>query len=222
MVELAGVVRGISARGIHRMERNYFRRYPRVSANFPVEYTQNGGTYNARALTLGGGGLFLGISTLMARDTQLTVRFRPARHFPTIVARARVRHQLPDRGVGIEFMEIEPEHRQMILRLIHHRMAEKRRFPRVPLAAQVVHEGGTLIGFSRQISPGGMFIDADQPVTVSSTISLLFHLDDGGPIVKARAEVLYVVAKLGIGVHFVELSPGDQSRIEAYVSKAET
>jgi c-di-GMP-binding flagellar brake protein YcgR len=201
------------------MEQTYFRRYPRIKTNFPVQCTTEDGTHSVRALTLGGGGLFLGISRQIPPDAKLSLRFRPARHFPMIVAQARVRYHLPEQGIGIEFTEIKPEHRQAILRLIYHRMIDKRQYPRAPLAAQVEHESGTSLGLSREISAGGMFIETDKPVPVNSKLDLLFHLDDGGPIVRAQAEVLYVVAKLGMGVRFTEISPADRNRIEAYVAK---
>src|SRR5713101_3586087 len=104
---------------IHRMPRTR-RKYPRKHVYIPVECTSAGGTRRTHAWTLGGGGLFLGFSERIAEGTELAVRF-----------------QIPDQGIGIEFSEIEPEHREMILLQIGQRMAEKRRFPRVPLAVQV-------------------------------------------------------------------------------------
>jgi c-di-GMP-binding flagellar brake protein YcgR len=202
------------------MERTYFRRYPRIRTNFPVQCTMHGATHALRALTLGGGGLFLGISRQIPPEAKLSLRFRPAKHFPMIVAQARVCYQLPEQGIGIEFTEIKPEHRQAILRLIYHRMIEKRQYPRVPLATHVEHKSGISLGLSREISAGGMFIETDQPVPVNSKLDLLFHLDDQTPVVRAQAEVLYVIAKLGMGVRFTEISPADQSRIEAYVARA--
>jgi c-di-GMP-binding flagellar brake protein YcgR len=201
------------------MEQTYFRRYPRIRTNFPVQCTVPGGTHSVRALTLGGGGLFLGISRQIPPEARLSLRFRPAKHFPMIVAQARVCYQLPEQGIGIEFTEIKPEHRQAILRLIYHRMVEKRQCPRAPLATHVEHRSGTSLGLSREISAGGMFIETDQPVPVNSKLDLLFHLDDQTPVVRARAEVLYVIAKLGMGVRFTEIAPADQSRIEAYVAR---
>jgi hypothetical protein len=49
---------------------------------------------------------------------------------------------------------------------------------------------------------------------------LLFHLEDGGEAIKAEADVLYSVLKLGVGVRFHEIEPADLRRIESYVAKA--
>ncbi len=202
------------------MEQAATRKYPRIEANFTVECKAGEDTQQLRALTLGGGGLFLGTAQMLAQDTELVLHFRPAKHLPVIEARAKVRYQVPDEGVGIEFTEIAPEHRQMILRLIHHRMTERRKFPRAPLATQIEHAAGTLIGFSKDISLGGMFIETSEPLVVGSKVNLLFHIDSTGAAVPAKAEVLYEVFKVGVGVRFLDVSPADRARIAAHLSNA--
>jgi PilZ domain len=197
------------------------RKYPRKRVYLPVEYTSEGSTGRTHAWTLGGGGLFLGASGKIAVGTELTVRFRPAQHLPIVEAKATVRYLLPNQGIGIEFTGIKPEDRDMILLQIGHRMAEKRRFPRVPLAVQVEHNGGSVIGMSRDISAGGMFIETRQTASGISSFRLRFNLDDGGPIVKVTVAVRYVVGEFGVGVEFIDLSPADRDRIETYVSKGE-
>ena len=198
------------------------RNYPRKRVFLPVEYSSESGTRETHALTLGGGGLFLGISETIATGTELSVRFRPAQHLPLVEAKAKVCYQVPGQGIGIEFTDIEPGDREMILLQISQRMAEKRIFPRAPLAVQVEHEAGSLIGVSKDISIGGLFIESNKPISTESRLRVRFHLDDGGPIVKATVEIRYVVAQFGVGVHFVEISPEDLSRIEAYVAKGDS
>jgi c-di-GMP-binding flagellar brake protein YcgR len=203
------------------MKRYSSRKYPRVEVNLPVDYTKEGDTTHARLLTLGGGGLFLGVAEPLALGTELSVRFRPARHLPVVQAKARVRYQLPGQGIGIEFTDISPEHREMVLRLILRRISEQRRFPRIPFATQIEHEGGVFIGFSRDISAGGMFIETKEPISAGSKLKLRFHLDDVGPVVIATGEVRYTVLKLGIGVLFVDLEPDDRRRIDVFVREGE-
>ena len=194
-----------------------FRKYPRCQVDIPADFTWEGTTHRTRALTLGGGGLFVQVAKAIAPDTDLTVRFRPAGHLPVVEARAQVRYCLPGRGVGVEFTEIRPETRQKILRLIIHRLEERRRFPRAPFAAQIEYEGGMSIGFGRSLCVGGMFIEAKKPPTLGSQLRIRFHLGDGGPIIVAAAEVKYSVPKVGMGVEFVDLSPADLKRIDDYV-----
>lgn len=202
------------------MDRTYIRKYPRVGVSFPVEYTVGGQTYRGRAVSLGGGGLFLAVQGPLVPGTQISLRFRPAKHLPFIAAKAKVCYQVPGRGVGVEFTEISPENRRTFLRLILRRQGDKRKYPRAPLAAQIESQGSVSLALSRNVSPGGMFIETTQPLSVGSRINLRFNLDDGGPIVVARAEVTYLVANLGMGVQFINLPPTALKRIETHVSKS--
>ncbi len=200
----------------------HIRRFPRVKVNLPVDFTLGSAAGHTRATNLGGGGLFLGILEKLIPDTELALHFHPARHLSAVDARGRVRHQIPEQGVGIEFSEIKPEDRTAILRLILHRLGDKRRHPRAPLAVQVEHAGGVSIGLSRDISVGGMFIETKESIPGEPEPRLRFNLDDNGPIVTATAKIAYECEKLGMGLEFTELSRADRERIDAYVAKSET
>ncbi len=134
---------------------------------------------------------------------------------------ASVRYQLPGQGTGVEFTEIKPEDRQTILQVIFRRMSHKPLHTRKKLVAQVEYETGTFLGFSRDISVGGIFIETKSPLPEGSGVRVRFHLGDGGPIVVVEAEVRYAIRDLCMGIEFVSLSPADRNRIEAYVMKAE-
>jgi uncharacterized protein (TIGR02266 family) len=198
-----------------------FGRYPRARADLPAECTVHGVTFPAHILVLGGGGLLLGVAQQLLPHTELKVRFRPANYLPVVEATASVRYQLPDQGTGVEFKEIKPEDRQTILRVVLHRFSQKPRYPRKTFVTQVENEAGTFLGFSRDISVGGMFIETKTPFPEGSVVKLRFHLDDGGPIVPVDAEVRYMMDKLCMGVAFIDLSPSDRNRIETYVTKVE-
>jgi c-di-GMP-binding flagellar brake protein YcgR len=202
----------------HRMERTR-RKYPRRKIYLPVECASAGNKQSTHAWTLGGGGMFLAILDKMPVGTELAVRFRPAPHLPVVEAKAQVRYQVPEEGVAIEFTDINPEYRDMILLLIGQRMAEKRRFLRAPLVVQVEQEEGIAIGMSREISAGGMFIETETAVSAYSDLRLRFHLEDDDPIIKVAVEVRYAVGNHGIGVRFTEISPADRNRIDAYVNR---
>lgn len=194
------------------------RKYPRIQVNLPVQVSGGTGDDHGHALMLGGGGMFIGTSHSFAPGSPLTIKFRPARHLPVMEAKARVCYLVAGQGIGIEFTEIEPEHRKYILRLIHHRKNEQRRFPRIPLATQVLHDQGSLIGFSRDISNGGMFIETNDILDPGTRLHLRFHLQPQDPIVKAEADVLYGIPKVGIGLQFTEVLPEDYERIRSFVA----
>jgi len=199
----------------------HLRKYPRVSVDLPAVYTLNDRITHTRILSLGGGGLFLANPEPIAVGARLSIGFRPAKHFPRLEVQAEVRHRIPGKGMGVEFIEIDPEYRQRLMTFILHRTGESRKFPRAPLAAQVEHEGGTQIGFCRDISAGGMFIATKEPVATGTYLKMRFNLDDGGPIIIVGGEVRYSVGKMGMGVRFLDLPPADQNRIDTYLAKAD-
>jgi c-di-GMP-binding flagellar brake protein YcgR len=170
-----------------------------------------------RASTLGGGGLFLEKAQELLPGSEVRVRFRPAKHLPFIEARAKVCYVTPGDGAGLEFTEISSEGHQIILRLIHHKTANRRQFPRAPLATQIQCEGCMALAYSRDVSAGGMFVETTVPCEKGARVELRFHLNDGGPVILAQADVKYLVPKLGMGVEFVNLSPPDRERLENYV-----
>jgi len=100
-------------------------------------------------------------------------------------------------------------------------MPVKRRYPRAPLVTQIEREAGVSLGVSRTISVGGMFIETKEPPADGSTLTLRFHLDDGGPMISVSAVVRYLVTNLGIGVEFLDLPPADVTRIDVYVTKGQ-
>jgi uncharacterized protein (TIGR02266 family) len=203
------------------VDRENLRQFPRVPAHFSVDYTVGSKSFRCQASTLGGGGLFLEDSAAYPLGTELSLRFRPARHLPLVEASAVVRYNVPGKGCGVKFTRINPQHHEMILRLIHHKTGDKRKFPRVALATQIYCEALMSLAFSRDVSLGGMFIETHDPLPVGSQIELRFHLNDGGPIVTATAEVRYSVTRLGMGVQFIDMAPSDRKRIADYVAKSE-
>jgi len=199
---------------------NRVRKYPRISLAFPVEYTTGSETHQVRALTLGGGGLFLTIPDSLPPGTEVHLRFRPAKHLPFMEVKARVCYHEAGHGGAVEFTEIDPENRDKLLRLIHRKKGELRQSPRAPLATQVQCQECMSLAFSRDISVGGLFIETKQPLPIGSSVSLRFHLDDPSAVIVASAEVTYHVANFGMGVQFVEISPEDRKRIKAFVARA--
>ncbi len=201
------------------LSRKDVRKYPRVTAVFPVEYSIGEESFRTQASTLGGGGIFFGVQAPPTPGSEFIVRFRPAKHLPVIQAKVKVCYHIPGKGVAVEFTDISPQHRQLILRLIHHKTADKRKLARAPLAAQIECQQCLSLAFARDVSMGGMFIDTKKPLPVGSQVNLRFNLDDGGPIVVAVAEVVYEVEKLGMGIQFSDLGIPDRKRIEGYIKR---
>jgi hypothetical protein len=202
------------------LSRKNLRRYPRVAVTFPVEITLGDKTIRGRASTLSGGGLCLEGQEDIAVGTVISLQFRPAKHLPVMEAKARVCYHLPGQGAALEFTEINPDHRQLLLRLIHRKTADKRQHPRAPLATQVECQDCVSLAFSRDVSLGGLFIETSEPLPINTEVNLRFHLNSDDPVVIALGRVCYQVPKIGMGIEFVELSPDDRKRIEAYVARS--
>lgn len=214
-----GFFRGI---GAGSLDRKYFRKYPRIPIDFSVQFNLDGVDHRERASALGGGGLFLNFKGLVALNmgTEITVHFRPAKHFPLIEAKSRVCYVVPGQGVAIEFTEINAEHQRLILQFIHNKIGKRRKHPRASFATQIECKECMTLAFARDISVGGMFVETDQPMPVGSRLNLRFNLEDQAPITVAAAEVTYQVGKMGVGVQFVDVAPEDLKRIESYVAKS--
>jgi uncharacterized protein (TIGR02266 family) len=194
------------------------RKFPRVPVRFPVECRVGDKTLRARAAILGGGGIFLELKDAPEPEVEAALRFRPARHLPFIKAKAKVRYRLPGQGVALEFTEIAPQDRQLILRLVEHKKGDRRKFPRVRLATQVECEAAMLLTFSRDVSAGGMFVETKTPLPTGAILTLRFNLDDHTSVV-AKGVVTYQVKKFGMGVHFLDMSPEDRKNIEDFVAQ---
>ena len=191
-----------------------------MRVDLPAQCTLHDVPFPARILMLGGGGLLLETDRQLSPNSELKICFRPASHLSVIEVIARVRYQLPHEGTGVEFAEIKPEDREIILQVIFRRISHKPRHARKKFVTQIEHETGDFLGSSRDLSVGGMFIETKTPLPEGSSIVLRFHLDDGGPIVLVEAVVRYAIRDLCMGIEFVNLSPTDRNRIEAYVANA--
>ena len=205
------------------MEVNQLRKFPRTKVDIPATYELAGKKHRSRAVMLGGNGLLLQIPELLAPGTELKVWFRPAKRLAMVEARAQVRYQGHNHTVGVEFTQIKPEDRKIVLGLVLSKLRDKRIFPRRPLVVQVEHDAGSFLAFSRNISVGGMFVGTKEQVLPSgSKLILRFSLDDGGPTIVAQGEVRYSAKGNGMGVKFIDVEPEDLVRCDLYVTKGES
>jgi c-di-GMP-binding flagellar brake protein YcgR len=174
------------------------------------------------AKTLGGGGLFLTSVDGLEPGKEISIRFRPARHLRMIEAKARVLYIRAEQGAGVAFTEISPADRHMVLRLIHQKTGDRRLQPRAPLATQIECDKCMSLAFSRNLSMGGMFIEATDPLPEGSLLTVRFNLDQKDCVVTASAQVTYNIERMGMGVLFMEIKPQDREAIREYVESVPT
>jgi hypothetical protein len=64
------------------------------------------------------------------------------------------------------------------------------------------------------ISPKGMFVHIPRPFPEGAVIKVEFWLSRSGRHIKARGEVRYCLAGVGIGIEFIDIADEDRSAIE--------
>lgn len=192
------------------------RRYPRIIAHVPVDYTIGNQSSRCIASSLSGGGLFLTQVGGLETDDQIWVRFRPAKHLPVIQAQAIVCYKVGN-GAAVVFTEITSQDRHHILRFIHGKTGNRRNLARAPLATQIQCEQRLSLALSRDISLAGMFVETKHPLPVGSPLLVRVNLDEKDKVVITAACVAYHVEKMGMGILFSELPPQHRAAIEEYV-----
>lgn len=58
------------------------------------------------------------------------------------------------------------------------------------------------------LSPKGMFINTVEALSEGAVLKVEFRLPDSQEVIKARGEVRYCQAGVGVGVEFIDISPG--------------
>jgi len=102
------------------------------------------------------------------------------------------------------------------------RPSERRKSPRVPLSVKVTKmtSGSFQFNQATDISAGGVFIKAAEPLPVGSVLRVKITLPSGQ--VEADGEVVRVTlneAHPGMGVKFINLPPEIRQAIEEYVAR---
>ncbi len=175
--------------------------------------------FSAQVRNLGAGGLFVVGDQGVRPGAELTLSFRPTRNTPFLRARAKVRYVIPGVGFGLEFIKISQTARRVLLRLVHRRTIARRKQPRIPLVAQVEFGKKQPLGWVKDISPGGIFVETELGPAPGSQVQVRFNLPAREAVTRARGVVAYRLEATGIGVQFVEISDEDLANIQSYIEK---
>lgn len=195
------------------------RKFPRVRIQFQADYSSGRRKSRHRVWNLGGGGLFIHSPRPLKVGSELVLCFRPTGKPPALRVKAKVRYNLPGKGFGVEFVKISRAKREVILRLVHRRTFGRRKQARVPLVAQIEFGKKQPLGWVKDISLGGLFVETNKPPGPGTQVIVRFNLPSQDAITSARCEVTYSLRALGMGLQFVEISEEDLSFIQAYIQK---
>lgn len=195
------------------------RRYPRILADIEVEFDCMGVKSREKANVLSGGGMFVVTDRADLVESDVTLRFQPSPSSPLIQARGKVCYLVPGVGMGIEFSELREGDRQHIIDLISNQLGERRASARVSLATQIrkIEITETSVGYSKDVSLGGIFVETENPLQPDQQALLRFKLKPDGPILETRATVVYCVEGRGMAMRFAELSPEARVQIRAFI-----
>jgi len=112
---------------------------------------------------------------------------------------------------------------QKLRKLLFRQVSEQRKYPRVPLSVKVtkLDSGAFQYYQASNISAGGMFIKADEPLPIGTrlriTVSMPRHpLEVEGEVVRVMLEGGF---QSGMGVKFDALPEDQRQMIEAFVAQ---
>ncbi len=187
-----------------------------------VEYTCGGQTTKETGQLLGAAAMLLETSRRDPVETPVELRFTPAPGSPAMAAKGIVAAHVEGKGVRVQFTELPEKHRRHLLQLLYPQQppgAERRTARRASLVTQIrtIVDGETLVGYTRDISTGGLFVETENPPAKGTEVNLRFRLGPDKPIIGARAVVIYALANDGMGLKFVELAPELRQAIEEFV-----
>lgn len=190
-------------------------------AGLSVEFTCGGKTSKEKGRLVGAAAMVVETRRREPLDAAAELRFRPRPSSPLIEAKGFVSAHLDD-GVRVHFTEISDPHRKHLLELLFPPGAERRTARRVSLVTQMrtVVGGRQLVGYTRDVSLGGIFVETENPPERGTEVSLRFKLTEDGPIHEARATVVYSMGGEGMGLRFWQLSPAVREAIELFIGQS--
>lgn len=196
----------------------------RMLSGIDVEYVWAGRRAQSKGTLLGVDALLLETNEPVPENTEVELRFQPTPQSPLVPARGIVAGQVAGEGLRVRITDLAEEHRRHILELFHLPGLERRASKRVSLVTQIrtVVGGRTLVGYSKNISTGGIFIETETPAEKGTELVLRFKLKPEGEILEVRAVVAYRVVDEGMGLRFVNLPEALHQAIAAFVQEQET
>lgn len=186
-----------------------------------VEYTCQETTSREKGRLVGAAALVINTLRREPTDSAVEVRFRPRPESPLIEAKGFVSAHLKD-GVRVHFTEISDDHRKHLLEILFPPGSERRTTRRVSLVTQMrtIVGGRQLVGYTRDISEGGIFVETETPPERGTEVTLRFKLTEDGPIHEARATVVYSIGGEGMGLRFWQLPATVREAIELFIGQS--
>lgn len=186
-----------------------------------VEFTCGGQTTQEEGRLLGVAAMVVKTNRRDPLQAEVELRFRLQHDSPLITARGVVTAHVEGEGEQIQFTDLPEEHRRHLLALLCLPGVDRRATRRVSLATQIrtTVGGETLVGYTRDISTGGVFVETEDPSVKGTEVKLRFKLTPESHIQEVGAVVAYSISREGMGLRFVDLPAEIREAISAFVAE---
>jgi uncharacterized protein (TIGR02266 family) len=194
---------------------------PRELKNLSMEFTCNGQTTWETGHLLGIAAVELDTRRSEPLHAPAELRFRLHPTAPWIHAQGVIATPPAGGGLRIQLTDLPEAHRRHILEVLYPPGQDRRLHRRVSLVTQIrtVVDGKTLVGYSRDISSGGVFVETENPAAKGSEVTLRFKLRETSAILEVRALVVYALAGEGMGLKFLDPPPEVRRVLEQFVNE---
>lgn len=186
-----------------------------------VDFTCNGRTTQESGRLLGAAAMVIETVRAEPLDSPAELRFRPRPASPLILARGFISAHLGAGQLRVHFTELADEHRRHLLELLFPPSTERRTTRRASLVTQMrtIVGGEPLVGYTRDISLGGVFVETETPPERGTEVTLRFKLTPEAPIVEARATVVYSMEGEGMGLRFWDVPPEVHQALKEFIEQ---
>jgi uncharacterized protein (TIGR02266 family) len=191
----------------------------RKAGELTVEFGSGGKTTKVKGSLLGAAAMIIESKRRPPLESEVEVQFQPRPTSPLILAKGVVDGHVGKKQIRVKFTDMAEEHRRHLLELLYPPGDDRRTARRASLVTQMrtTVDEETLVGYTRDISTGGVFVETEQPLAKGAEVSLRFKLGPDEPILGARATVAYSLPDEGMGLRFVDLAAEVRQAIDAFV-----
>lgn len=172
-------------------------------------------------------GAFIDSMTCYAPGTSLRLRF----HIKDVLIEtsAEVRYTMPQMGMGVQFLDLKPDHLAALESLIEDKPLvmpaptssngnERREAKRISHVCEVECEGAglnRLVTRINDLSITGAFIYSKTRYSPGTVLGLRFRIKN--ITIETSAEVRYSLPQKGVGVRFLDLKPDHLAALESLI-----
>jgi len=113
---------------------------------------------------------------------------------------------------------------------VHERLEDRRVYPRVIIPfwkyVKIRHNGQEYIGYVKNISKGGFFVETDQIYELHTELEFEFHLPESNERILGKAKVCWARKNWGnaeeppgMGIEFTQFDGDSKTSLNNYISK---